>query len=112
LYAFNSHSHFSTTTTTTHSILTGLPNSELNSLVSTLHGHHGKTACIVDKACLLRRCLAIDILLFRASASAEICLATRCLAMGMAQNTEKAILAISFLLLRVRISGVASKLVY
>jgi hypothetical protein len=37
---------------------------------------------------LLRRCLAIDFILFRAFASAGMCLATRCLAMDMARTTE------------------------
>jgi hypothetical protein len=45
------------------------------------------TTCIVDKACLSRRCLAIDLVLFRAFASAGMCLATGCLAMGMARIT-------------------------
>jgi hypothetical protein len=38
---------------------------------------------------------------------AEMCLATRCLAMGTARTTQKTLLPILFLLLRVRISGVA-----
>jgi hypothetical protein len=45
--------------------------------------------------------------LFRAFASAELCLATRCVAIGMARTTQKTLLAIHFLLLRARISGVA-----
>jgi hypothetical protein len=45
--------------------------------------------------------------MFRSFASAGMCLATRCLAMGMALTTQKTILAIPFLLLRARISGVA-----
>jgi hypothetical protein len=48
------------------------------------------TPGIVDKACLPPRYLAID-LLFHAVGSAEICLATRCLAMGMARTTQKTI---------------------
>jgi hypothetical protein len=65
------------------------------------------TACIVDKDCLPLRCLAIDVLLFRAFASAGMCLATLCLAMGMTRTTWKTILAVPFLLLSARISGVA-----
>jgi hypothetical protein len=42
-----------------------------------------KTACIVDEACLPRPCLSIDVLLFRAFVSAGMCLASRCLAMGI-----------------------------
>jgi hypothetical protein len=40
-------------------------------------------ACIVDEACLPLLCLAIDVLLFRVFASAGMCLANRCLAMGI-----------------------------
>jgi hypothetical protein len=54
------------------------------------------TAFIVDKACLLHRCLATDLLLFRAFDSEGMCLATRCLPMGMARTTQKIILAILF----------------
>jgi hypothetical protein len=43
--------------------------------------------CIVDKICLPRRCLAIDILLFRAFGVAGMYLATRCLAIGMSRTT-------------------------
>jgi hypothetical protein len=64
------------------------------------------TACIAEKACLPRLCLAID-LLFRAFASAGMYLSTRCLALDMARTTWKTILAIPFLLLRALISGVA-----
>jgi hypothetical protein len=38
---------------------------------------------IVEKASLLIRCLAIDVLLLRAYASAGMCLPSRCLAMGL-----------------------------
>jgi hypothetical protein len=38
---------------------------------------------IVEKACLLIRCLALDVLLLRAYVSAEMCLPSRCLAMGL-----------------------------
>jgi hypothetical protein len=41
-----------------------------------------------------------------------MCLATRCLAMGMVLTTQKTIFAIRFLLVRVRISVVAYKWVY
>jgi hypothetical protein len=71
--------------------------------------HHSR---FVDKACLLRRCLAIDLLLFHAFASAGMCLAISCLAMGMARTTQKTILAITFVLSLARISGVAYKWVY
>jgi hypothetical protein len=46
------------------------------------------TACILDKACLPHRYLTIY-LLFLASASAGMCLATRCLAMGMARGQHR-----------------------
>jgi hypothetical protein len=49
--------------------------------------HTENTACIVEDACLLFRYLAIDVLLFRAIASAEICLASRCLAMSVHVTT-------------------------
>jgi hypothetical protein len=42
-----------------------------------------KTASIVKEACLLMRCLAIDVLLFRALACAGVRLPSRCLAMGI-----------------------------
>jgi hypothetical protein len=42
-----------------------------------------KTACIVDEACLPRRCLAVDVLLSRSLACAGMCLPSRCLAMGI-----------------------------
>jgi hypothetical protein len=45
--------------------------------------HTENTARNVDEACLPRRCLAIDVLLFHAFASAGMCLASRCVAMGM-----------------------------
>jgi hypothetical protein len=38
---------------------------------------------IVEETCLLLRCLAIDVLLLRASASAGMCLPSRCLAMAL-----------------------------
>jgi hypothetical protein len=38
-------------------------------------------ACIIDKACLTRRCLAIYLLLFRTFAFEGMCFATRCLAL-------------------------------
>jgi hypothetical protein len=38
---------------------------------------------IVAKACLPRRGLEIDVLLFRAFSSAGMCLASRCLVMGI-----------------------------
>jgi hypothetical protein len=43
---------------------------------------------------------------FLAFASEGMCLATRCLAMGMGRTRQKTFLAISFLLLRADISGV------
>jgi hypothetical protein len=45
------------------------------------------TACIVGKTCLPRRRIAIDALLFLLFAFAGMCLATRFLAMDMAQTT-------------------------
>jgi hypothetical protein len=42
-----------------------------------------KRSSIVQNACLLVRYLAMDVLFFRAFTSAEICLPTRCLAMGI-----------------------------
>jgi hypothetical protein len=60
--------------------------------------------------CLPRRCLAIDDLLVRTFASTGMCLAIRCLAMGMARTTRRTLLAILILVLRVRISGDASKM--
>jgi hypothetical protein len=48
------------------------------------------TACIVHKACLPHRCLAIDLLLFHTFhtfASEGMCLTNHCLAMGMARTT-------------------------
>jgi hypothetical protein len=68
-------------------VLRQLPASHLGSLTSTLHGPHGKQGMYCYKACLQSRCLEIDLLLFRASASGRICLATRFLAMGMARTT-------------------------
>jgi hypothetical protein len=41
------------------------------------------------------------------SVAAEMCLAIRCLTMGMAQTTQKTFLAMPFLLLLARIAGVA-----
>jgi hypothetical protein len=41
------------------------------------------TASIVKEVCLLTRCLAVDVLLWCAFASARICLPSPCLAMGM-----------------------------
>jgi hypothetical protein len=66
-----------------------------------------KTLCIVDKAYLPRRCLAIGVLLVRAFASAGTCLATRCLEMGMARTTQETFLSTSFLLFCACIAGVA-----
>jgi hypothetical protein len=62
---------------------------------------------VIKIACLLVRYLAIDALLFGVFASAGMCLTNRCLKMGMARTTEKTLLAVPFLLLRARISGVA-----
>jgi hypothetical protein len=45
-----------------------------------LHGQRKNTACIVKEECLLIRCLAMDVLLFRAFASAGMCLLSRYLA--------------------------------
>jgi hypothetical protein len=44
--------------------------------------HAENTASIVKEACLLIRCLAMDILLLRAFASARMCLPSPCLAIG------------------------------
>jgi hypothetical protein len=66
-----------------------------------------KTACIVDKACILGSCPAIYHLFFHAFVSVGMCLATSCLEMGMARTAQKTFLAIYFLLLRAGISGVA-----
>jgi hypothetical protein len=57
--------------------------------------HRKHTSCPAMDICepyplllyLQPRCLAIDILFFRAFASAGMCLATRCLAIGMARTT-------------------------
>jgi hypothetical protein len=59
-----------------------LPASELDSLITTLHGPHGNTACIVDEAFLPRRYLAIDVR-SHTLVPAGMCLPTRCLAMGI-----------------------------
>jgi hypothetical protein len=42
-----------------------------------------KTACIVDEACLPRRCLAINVLLSRSLTCAGVCSPSRCVAMGI-----------------------------
>jgi hypothetical protein len=42
-----------------------------------------KTASIVKEACLLIRCLAVDVLMLRTFASAGMCLPSRCLEMGI-----------------------------
>jgi hypothetical protein len=42
-----------------------------------------KTASVVKKACLMIRCLAMDVLFLRALARAGMCLPSRCLAMGI-----------------------------
>jgi hypothetical protein len=52
LYCFNSHSRSSTTE---------LSASELHSLISHFARTPQKTVCIVDKACLPRRCLEMDL---------------------------------------------------
>lgn len=61
---------------------------------------------VVGKACLQRRCLEINGLLFRAFDSAGVGLATRCLVMDMALTTWKILLGIHFLLFRALISDV------
>jgi hypothetical protein len=48
--------------------------------------HAEYTASIVKEACLLIRCLVIDVLLLRASACAGMCLSSRCQAMGIMSN--------------------------
>jgi hypothetical protein len=56
--------------------------------------HTKNIACVFDEVCLPRRCLAIDVLLFFAFASAVMCLTSRCLATsilllsGARSNTE------------------------
>jgi hypothetical protein len=111
LYSFNSHSHSSETLLSQFCTST---TTSFGTLLSYIHFARTprKTACIVDKACSPRRCLATEILLFRTSASEGMFLATRCIAMGMARTTYKTILAILFLLLHACISGVAQKWVY
>jgi hypothetical protein len=47
----------------------------------TYHAKHGLS--IVEKACLLIRCSAMNVLLLHACASAGMCLQSRCLAMGL-----------------------------
>jgi hypothetical protein len=57
-----------------------LPNTSLLPLCT---DHAENTASIVKEVCLLIRCLAMNVLLFRAFASAEMYLPSRCLAVGM-----------------------------
>jgi hypothetical protein len=47
------------------------------------HGPRRKHMPSIEKASLLIRCLAVDVLLLRAYASAGMCLPSRCLAMGL-----------------------------
>jgi hypothetical protein len=65
-------------------LITTLSNDLLWPLIIYRHGPRRKhSLCIVEKACLLIHCLAMDVLLLRAYASAEMCLPSRCLAMGL-----------------------------
>jgi hypothetical protein len=57
-----------------------LPN---NSLLPLCTAHTENTASVVKKACLLIRCVTIDVLLLHALAPAGMCLPSRCLAMGI-----------------------------
>jgi hypothetical protein len=47
------------------------------------HAPQRKHSLSTFEACLLIRCIAMDVLLLRAYASAGICLPSRCLAMGL-----------------------------
>jgi hypothetical protein len=72
--------HHSTTTlsTTTYS------NDLLCPFITPRHGSRRKhNLSVVEKACLLIRCLTMNIILLRAYASAGMCLASRCLAVGL-----------------------------
>jgi hypothetical protein len=55
------------------------------SFVTLLYNHFAqatqKTVSVVKEACLLIRCLAMDVLLLHAFASGRVCLPNRCLAM-------------------------------
>jgi hypothetical protein len=52
--------------------------------ITTLHEPRRKhSLSVVEKACLLFRCLAMDVLFLRAYASAQMCLPSRRLAMGL-----------------------------
>jgi hypothetical protein len=56
-------------------------------LTNPRRGPHGKHPCFVKEACLLVRYLAMDVLLFHAFPSAGMCLASRCLPMGVRVKT-------------------------
>jgi hypothetical protein len=68
---------------------TVVDNSQMNSssgepfFITTLHGHAENTTSIVKKACLLIRCLTVNVLSLRAFASAGMCLLGRCLTVGL-----------------------------
>jgi hypothetical protein len=54
------------------------------SLYNPSHGKRRKHSLfVVEKACLMIRCLEMDVLLLRAYALAGMCLPSRCLAMGL-----------------------------
>jgi hypothetical protein len=59
-------------------------NDLLCSFITPRHGQRRKhSLSIVEKTCLLIRCLAMDVLLFRSLTLAGMCLPSRCLAMGL-----------------------------
>jgi hypothetical protein len=45
--------------------------------------HRKNNPSVVEKDCLLIRCLAVGVILLRAYASTEMCLLSRCLAVGL-----------------------------
>jgi hypothetical protein len=68
----------------THFLRTTHSNDLLWPFITSRHGPRRKhSLSIVEKVCLLIRCLVMDVLLLRAYTSARLCLPSRCLAMGV-----------------------------
>jgi hypothetical protein len=50
----------------------------------------------VEKACLVIRCLAMDVLILRSYASVGMCLRSRCLAMGLYVTMQPFVISLLF----------------
>jgi hypothetical protein len=65
-------------------LLTTNSNDLLRPFISPRHGPCRKhSLSVVEKACLLIRCVAMDVMLLRVLAPARMCLPSRCLAIGL-----------------------------